>query len=201
MPIAFTVADIKLVSFQHTDAMVITTYIDTCDVTRVLVDNGSQAEILFLSSFDQWAMTGDSSRKQRSLCTVLDEGGVEPVGSITLPISFGSPINARTKFIIFDVVDMHYPYNAIFGRDMLNTFKAALHSAYLCLKVPASLGVVSFHDSQKDARNIEQGFTPGHKNVHFLREAEAGGQHDICAAKDEARSGGKTTIEVECDTK
>jgi hypothetical protein len=96
---------------------------------------------------------------------------------------------------------MHYPYNAIFGRDLLNTFKAALHSAYLCLKVPASLGVISFHDSQKDARNIEQGFTPGHKNVHFLREAEAGGQHDICAAKDEARSGGKTTIEAECDTK
>jgi hypothetical protein len=102
----------------------------------------------------------------------LDEGGVEPVGSITLPVSFGSPGNARTKFIIFDIVDMHYPYNAIFGRDLLNTFKAALHSAYLCLKVPASLGVISFHDSQKDAKNIEQGFTPGHKNVHFLREPE-----------------------------
>jgi hypothetical protein len=25
-------------------------------------------------------------------------------------------------------------------------------------------------DSQKEARNIEHGFTPGHKNVHFLRE-------------------------------
>jgi hypothetical protein len=25
-------------------------------------------------------------------------------------------------------------------------------------------------DSQKDARNNEQGFAPGHKNVHFIRE-------------------------------
>jgi hypothetical protein len=55
----------------------------------------------------------------------------------------------------FDVVDMHYPYNGIFGRGLLNTFEAALHLAYLCLKVPASLGVISIHGRQKDARNIE----------------------------------------------
>jgi hypothetical protein len=52
----------------------------------------------------------------------------------------------------------------------LNTFKAALHSAYLCLKVPATFGVITVFDSQKEARNIEHGFTPRHKNVHFLRE-------------------------------
>jgi hypothetical protein len=31
-------------------------------------------------------------------------------------------------------------------------------------------GVISIHSSKKDARNIEHDFTPGHKNVHFLRE-------------------------------
>jgi hypothetical protein len=39
--INFTEADIKLVSFPHTDAMVITTHIDKWNVTRVLVDNES----------------------------------------------------------------------------------------------------------------------------------------------------------------
>jgi hypothetical protein len=33
--------------------MVITTHIDKWNVTRVLVDNRSQAEILFLSTFEQ----------------------------------------------------------------------------------------------------------------------------------------------------
>jgi hypothetical protein len=33
--------------------MVITAHIDKWDVTRVLIDNGSQAEMLFLSAFDQ----------------------------------------------------------------------------------------------------------------------------------------------------
>jgi hypothetical protein len=51
--ITFTKADIKLVSFPHMDAMVITAHIDRWNVTRVLVDNGSQAEILFLSTFKQ----------------------------------------------------------------------------------------------------------------------------------------------------
>jgi hypothetical protein len=63
-----------------------------------------------------------------------------------------------------------YPYNAIFGRGLLNTFEVVLHSAYLCLKVPATFGVITAFGSQKEARNIERGFAPGHKNVHFLRE-------------------------------
>jgi hypothetical protein len=53
IPLTFIAADIKLVSFPHMDAMVIMTHIDKWGVTRVLVDNGSQAEILFLSAFDQ----------------------------------------------------------------------------------------------------------------------------------------------------
>jgi hypothetical protein len=83
---------------------------------------------------------------------------IEPVGVITLSVSFRNPKNARTEYIIFDVVDMHYPYNTIFGRGLLNTFKATLHSAYLCLKEPAIFGVILVFGSQKDARNIEQGF-------------------------------------------
>jgi hypothetical protein len=65
------------------------------------------------------------------------------------------------------MVDMAYPYNAIFGRGLLNTFEAALHSAYLYLKVPATFGVISIYGSQQEARNIEKGFAPGHKNVHL----------------------------------
>jgi hypothetical protein len=52
----------------------------------------------------------------------------------------------------------------------LNTFEAALHSAYLCLKIPATFDVIFLFGSQQEARNIEKGFAPGHKNVHFLRE-------------------------------
>jgi hypothetical protein len=53
---------------------------------------------------------------------------------------------------------------------LLNTFEVDLHSGYLCLKVPATFGIITAFDSKKEARSIEHGFTPRHKNVHFLRE-------------------------------
>jgi hypothetical protein len=65
---------------------------------------------------------------------------------------------------------MPYPYNAIFGRGLLNIFEAALHSGYLCLKILATFDVIIVFDNQQDARNIEKSFASGHKNVHFLRE-------------------------------
>jgi hypothetical protein len=65
---------------------------------------------------------------------------------------------------------MLYSYNAIFGRGLWNTFKATQHSGYLYLKVPSTFGIITVFDNQKEARSIEHGFTPGHKNVHFFRE-------------------------------
>jgi hypothetical protein len=54
--ITFTEADIKLASYPHTDAMAITLHINKWNVTRVLVDNENQAEILFLSTFEQMGL-------------------------------------------------------------------------------------------------------------------------------------------------
>jgi hypothetical protein len=53
MPITFSSQDVKLTSFPHIDAMVITVHIDRWDVTKILIDNGSQAEILFLVACDK----------------------------------------------------------------------------------------------------------------------------------------------------
>jgi hypothetical protein len=51
IPITFSAQDINIASFPHTNAMVVTIHVDRCDVNRILIDNGSQAKILFLSSF------------------------------------------------------------------------------------------------------------------------------------------------------
>jgi hypothetical protein len=53
MPITFSSQDVNLASFPHTDAMVITVHIDRWDVIKILIDNGSQVEILFLVAFDK----------------------------------------------------------------------------------------------------------------------------------------------------
>jgi hypothetical protein len=180
--------------------MVITTHIDKCNVTRVLVDNGSQAEILFLSTFEQ--MSFSKKQLKEASKSLYNFGGkkIESVGSISLPVFFGTPTNTHTEYITFDVVDMSYPYNAIFGRGLLNTFEAALHSLYLWLNVPATLGVISIHGNKKDAINIEQSFAPGHRNVNCLQDEKAERSSDV-ARKDGKGSSASRPIELECETK
>jgi hypothetical protein len=132
------------------------------------IDNGNQEKILFLSTFEQMGFSQKQLKEASKLLHSFDGNKIGPVGSILLPVSFSTPSNSRAEYIPFDTVDMSYPYNAIFRRGLLNTFEPALHSLYLCLKVLATLGVISFYGNQKDARNIEHGFTPGHINVNYL---------------------------------
>jgi hypothetical protein len=75
---------------------------------------------------------------------------IEPVRVITLLVSFGTltPL-PLIEYITFDIIDMLYPYNAIFRRGLLNTFEAALHSGYLCLKVPATFGISPYSTAKK----------------------------------------------------
>jgi hypothetical protein len=170
MSITFSSQDINLTSFPHTDALVVRVHIDRWDVTKILIDNDSQAEILFLATFDKIGFDRKQLREPSKPLYGFGGKRIEPVGAITLPVSFSTPKNPRTEYMTFDVVDMAYPYNAIFGRGLLNTFKATLHSAYLCLKIPTTFGVITVFGSRQEARNIEKGFALGRKNMHFLRE-------------------------------
>jgi hypothetical protein len=180
--------------------MVITAHIDKWNVMRVLVDNRSQAEILFLSTIEQMGLNKKQLKEAPKPLYGFRGRKIKPFDSISLPVSFGSPYNARIEYIIFDVVDMSYLYNAIFGRGLLNTFEATRHSLYLCLKVPVALGVISIHGNQKEPRNIEQGFALGHRNVNCLQDEKA--ENNISIARNENEgSFASRPIELECEIK
>jgi hypothetical protein len=147
MSITFSSQDVNLTSFPHTDTIVVTVHIDRWDITKILIDNGSQSKILFLATFDKIGFDRKQLNESSKPLYGFDEKKIEPVRAITLPVSFGTPKNPHTKYITFDVVDMPYPYNIIFRSGLLNTFKAALHSAYLCLKVPVTFDVISIFGS------------------------------------------------------
>jgi hypothetical protein len=177
--------------------MMLTVHIDRWDVSKFLVDNSSQTEILFLSTFEK--MGYDKKQLKEPMKPLYGFSGkiIEPIRVITLSVSFDTPKNFCIEYITFDVVDMPYPYNAIFGQGLLNTFKAVLHSTYLCLQVPGTFGVITVCGSQKEARNIERGFAPGHKNVHFLREDMD--QPEQPSPKQEISAEFKKVIEAEGD--
>ena len=59
---------------------------------------------------------------------LLGFGGklVKALGKIALLVSFGDRDNARTEHINFDVVEMHYSYNAILGRGFITKMDATI---------------------------------------------------------------------------
>ena len=96
---------------------------------------------------------------------------IEALGKISLPISFGDQQNARTEYMTFDVIDLHYPYNVIFGRGFANNFNVAIHIGYLCMKMPSLHGVITVHGSQKEVRNIERAIHKSQRNINSVQTA------------------------------
>nr|AAT47106.1 putative polyprotein [Oryza sativa Japonica Group] len=76
---------------------------------------------------------------------------VQVLGQALLLIAFGSGENRREEQILFDVVDIPYNYNAIFGRATLNKFEAISHHNYLKLKMPGLAGVIVVKGLQSSA--------------------------------------------------
>jgi hypothetical protein len=95
---------------------------------------------------------------------------------ITMVITFGYVHNTKTRQVVFDIVDMDYPYNAIIGRGTLNAFEAILHPAYLCMKIPYDQGPIAVRGSQEAARRAEENWTNS-KAIHNIDEAEAHQQY------------------------
>ena len=66
-----------------------------------------------------------------------------PLGSITLPVTFGTKENFCTENIKIDVAEVNLPFNAIIGRPALYRFMAIAHYGYLVLKMPSPAGVLT----------------------------------------------------------
>ena len=94
------------------------------------------------------------------------------LSKIAMSITFDYVHNTRTEHVVFDIVDMEYPYNAIIGGGTMNTFEAILHPAYLCMKIPSDQGPIAMHGSQETARRAEGNCTDS-KAIHNIDEAKA----------------------------
>jgi hypothetical protein len=166
VPLTFDARDVDLRSAPHVDAMVINCSVAGCDLHKVLVDNGSQVNIIFLHAFDRMGISHSLLKPSDNPLYGFSGKGTFPVGKIELPLSFGVAPNARSEEVTFDIVNMVYPYNAITGRDSINKFEATIHGLCLCMKIPGPQGVITVYGNQKTARNIERDFVPGQRNVH-----------------------------------
>jgi hypothetical protein len=115
VPITFSQEDLQLKDYPHNDAMVISCVIKGFLVHNVLVDTGSAADIIFAKAFKQMQEQDDKIHDATNSKCGFGGKQIVALGKITMPITFGYLHNTRTEQVVFDIVDMDYPYNAIIG--------------------------------------------------------------------------------------
>jgi hypothetical protein len=137
IPITFSQEDLQLKDYPHNDAMFISCVIKGFLVHNVLVGTGSAADMIFAKAFRKMQEPDDKIHDATHPLCGFGGKQIVALGKITMPVTFGYVHNTMTEKVVFNIVDMEYPYNAIIGRGTLNAFEAILHLAYVCMKIPS----------------------------------------------------------------
>ncbi|XP_065632312.1 uncharacterized protein LOC136068718 [Quercus suber] len=131
--LGFSDAD-KLGTVQpHDDALVVTLRIGEYDVKRVMVDQGSAAEIMYPDLYRGLNLKLSDLIPYHSSLISFEGRVVTPKGQIRLPMQTGSEV-VEVDFI---VVDVFSPYTVIVARPWLHALGAISSSLHQKIKYPS----------------------------------------------------------------
>uniref|UniRef100_A0A2N9HQ03 Uncharacterized protein n=1 Tax=Fagus sylvatica TaxID=28930 RepID=A0A2N9HQ03_FAGSY len=187
--ISFSEEDARGTHQPHDDALVITVNIAGFTTRRVMVDNGSSADILYLPAYQQMQIDKDKLRPMDAPLVGFTGDKVCPVGIVTLPITVGTHPKTVSKTVDFLVVNCPSAYNAIIGRPTLNRIRAVTSTYHLLLKFPTEHGIGEVRGDQVAAKEC------------YLASLESGGQNQTMTIEEQKilvkPSGELDTIELE----
>ncbi|XP_075645001.1 uncharacterized protein LOC142615989 [Castanea sativa] len=150
--IIFTNEDARQLHHPHDDAIVITLTIATYTTRKVLIDNGSSADILYYPAFQQMRFNKESLHPVNK--PFIGFGGMKvlPVSTISLPVMVGSYPHQVNKEVNFLIVDCSSLYNAIIGRPTLTSWRVATSTYQLSIKFPIEYVIEEVQGDQLAAR-------------------------------------------------
>ena len=150
--ITFSDFDMKGCQHSHDDPLVIKTIVANKTVHRVLVDNGSSADIIFVSAFDKMGI-GREKLEPVNVCLHGFSGErVLPLGSVQLVLTLGDPPCQATAMVRFLIVDAPSAYNMLLGRPYLNAIRVVPSAYHMVIKFPTENGVGMVRGNQRIAR-------------------------------------------------
>ncbi|XP_038701820.1 uncharacterized protein LOC119998541 [Tripterygium wilfordii] len=136
----------------HYDALVVEVVIANFTVKKVLVDNGSVADILFYRAFKEIKISEDKLKSFSVPPHGLVGESIIPKGVISLPVTLGNYPRTIMHMIDLLVVDIQSPYNTIIDRPLLHKVRAVVSTYHLKMKFPTSNGVGEVNGDQKLAQ-------------------------------------------------
>ncbi|XP_022845324.1 uncharacterized protein LOC111368326 [Olea europaea var. sylvestris] len=150
--INFGARDLQGISYLYDDALVVSAVVANFEIKRILVDNGSAANIL---SQDAFAKMGISPKQLKAVKTPPQGFGGEVIileGIVELPLTLGTGNTQVTEIIPFQVVNTPMAYNIILGRPLLNKIRAIVLTFHLAMKFPTGHGIGVVRGDQTAAR-------------------------------------------------
>ncbi|XP_057811605.1 uncharacterized protein LOC131025838 [Salvia miltiorrhiza] len=120
LTISFATSESDKLLHPHHDALVISIYIANCLTKRVLIDNGSSANILFCSAYREMGLDESKLIKKAAVLVGFSGESMTTVGEIDLPV-YVEGVNLSTRFL---VVDAPLAYNVILGRPWIHGMEA-----------------------------------------------------------------------------
>ena len=122
----------------HDDPLVIKAIVANKTIHRVLVDNGSSADIIFASAFDKMGIGREKLEPDNVYLRGFSGERVLPLGSVQLVLTLGDPPCQATTTVIFLIIDALPAYNMLLGRPSLNAIRVVPSAYHMVIKFPTS---------------------------------------------------------------
>ena len=150
--ITFSDSDIEGCQHPHDDPLVVHAVVSNKTVHQVLVDNGSSADIIFISAFDKIGIGRERLEPVITHLRGFSGEKVLPLGSKQLVLTLGEPPCQATMTARFLIEDTQSAYNMLLGRPSLIAIKAIPSAYHMMIKFPTVSRVGMVRGDQRVAR-------------------------------------------------
>ena len=129
-PIAFNDDDLEGMIQSHDNALVVTAWINGFILKRVLVDQGSGAEVMYPDLLRGLGLKNEDLSKYDTPLVGFDGWMVIPEGQILLLVN----VEGKELMVTFIVVNSFSPYSAILGRPWIHAMGAVPSTLHVKVK-------------------------------------------------------------------
>ena len=166
-PIAFDDEDLEGTIQPNDDALVIAAQISGFLVKRVMIDQGSRADVIYPDLLKGLRLNNQDLAKYNSSLVSFDGRVVIPQDQISLPIS----MEGKEVIVTFIVVNSFSPYTTILGRPWIHAIGAIPSTLHMKVKFRTERGVATVRGNQKLLDNILLPPPTGKTNKSSMRKS------------------------------
>ncbi|XP_021769900.1 uncharacterized protein LOC110734163 [Chenopodium quinoa] len=133
---------------EHHDGLVISLPVGNCLIKRILVDNGSSANIIILDTVKHMNINEKDIIKKSTMLVGFSGETKKTIGEITLP-TYAKGINLQVKFLVINTLSS---YNIVLCRPWMHEMKAIPSTYNQIIKFPTKWGIQEIKGDPKEAK-------------------------------------------------